>query len=205
MTVLTRLLRTAVVVAVVAVPTVAGCSSSTPVQGAPTPLVSSLSPSPVTSGSASASASALPVRLGPSSTADDFRRFLESAPAIRLAMAFGGSVYCGVDVMGRSSDRRYAYVWALCEEFYRQAGKVLPGSGIAAPVLFDTRASTLTLPGDGTQYGPDVRRLFPPAIATAMLANQVQPDQNDAALTARAERDLLGVPPATSTPAASAP
>lgn len=119
-------------------------------------------------------------------------------------MAFGGTVYCGVDVMGRSSDRRYAYVWALCEEFYRQGGKVLPGSGIAGPVLFDTRASTLTLPGDGTQYGPDVRRLFPPAIATAMLANQVQPDQNDAALTARAERDLLGVAPATSTPAASA-
>jgi hypothetical protein len=64
-------------------------------------------------------------------------------------------MYCEWDVLGEDADA--VYIWALCETF--------GGSAVSLPVrinLSDAGHFTcVEMPGDGTNYGPDIERLFP--------------------------------------------
>lgn len=154
---------------------------------------------PVSSQSPSATGPSVmpPARLGPMSSLDDLRRFLESdhvflskgAPA-----SFGGTVYCGLDLLGRSADGRYAYLWALCEEYYVDGGALKAGSASSLPVRVDTVHAAVAVPGSGSRYGKDVRRLFPAALADRVLTSPPPTDEGEAELQARARAGLLPAP-----------
>lgn len=126
---------------------------------------------------------------------------------------FGGRVYCAVDVLGRSSDARRAYLWLFCQELYLSGGEVQEGTGVSAPVLVTVSVSgsgagtTVTswrMPRDGAGYTADIRAMFPAAIAERAVAQDVRPSPSPEQLKALAARELrtaaAGSPASGSTP-----
>jgi len=123
-------------------------------------------------------------------TVADVRAIVERTAEI----GFGGRAYCGLDLLGRSPDGRYAYVWAYCREFYRQGGQIAEGSGSSQPARVDVVRGTVDLTDDGSAFEPSVRRLFPAALVNQIVHQDVHVDQSESRLRARAEQDLRGLP-----------
>jgi hypothetical protein len=128
--------------------------------------------------------------------------FMQSDHAFARS-AFGGTnigagyrPYCGVRVLGQSSDGRSLYAYFICMQFSNDAGTLRDGAGIAAPVLLhvagrgpQTNVLSWQLPEDGSLYGPSIRTMFPAQIADEMLRTPAGlPSAND--LRARAAADL---------------
>lgn len=130
------------------------------------------------------------------------RQFLESDPAVLKSVFhmpnFGGHIYCGIAILGSSSDGSQQYVWDDCEEFYVQNGHVLNGSGGAIPLRLTVQKSTnndfhvvtFRAPPESPTLS-DMERLFPPAIAEKMLNGNLPTDQSQSQLQARAINDYL--------------
>ena len=82
------------------------------------------------------------------------------------AMMDDSAALCEWDVWGEAVQT--LYLWAVCES----AG----GTAMSAPVVIhldvDGRVAGASLPGDGTQYAPDVRRLFPPHLQQRIRAHE---------------------------------
>jgi hypothetical protein len=83
--------------------------------------------------------------------------------------AFGGKVFCSYEKLGASEDTANPrlLVWALCQEYYCQKS-LDRGTGMSLPVVLFLQiagsAYTITsskIPGDGKQFGTDVKTLFP--------------------------------------------
>ena len=79
---------------------------------------------------------------------------------------------CGFYRVGASADLTYRYVWANCSMF--QGDTVV--SGMSVPLWLHVRGSGESLevlgheiPGDGTAYTADVRRLFPADLVDTFL------------------------------------
>lgn len=76
------------------------------------------------------------------------------------------SALCEWEVWG--SGDQVLYLWAVCES--------ASGSAVSAPavVYLDERGrvASANMPGDGTYYASDVRRLFPPAVQARIHAHQ---------------------------------
>ena len=113
-------------------------------------------------------------------SADQVRAFFERDPAGRAALALGDPTerpFCGVDVLGGSTDGRYTYAWVRCSTFEKAGDRYVERSGVSAPVRLDAATRTATLPQDGTGYGPSVRAMFPPDLAERALAEDVRLDR----------------------------
>jgi hypothetical protein len=80
------------------------------------------------------------------------------------------SALCEWEVWGRTDQS--LYLWALCESG--------TGSGVSTPVVVYLDAvgqvAAVNRPGDGAQYGQDVRRLFPPDIQERIFAHSFDAD-----------------------------
>ncbi|MGA4727753.1 hypothetical protein ACWEOS_22575 [Micromonospora taraxaci] len=76
------------------------------------------------------------------------------------AELLGGSGTCKVRLLGQDGSSSFA--WAHCEA--SGPGNV---SGISTPVRVD--GERVTQPGDGSEYAPSVRRMFPDRLAEAVL------------------------------------
>jgi len=79
---------------------------------------------------------------------------------------------CGFYRLGATPDQAYRFVWANCSLFRGET--VL--SGISVPVRLHVRGAGASMevlgheiPGDGTAYAPDVRRLFPADLVDTIL------------------------------------
>lgn len=71
---------------------------------------------------------------------------------------------CEVRLLG--NDGETSYVWARC---MNDKGSV---SGVSLPMRVDGRS--LSLPQDGTDHAESIRRLFPPALAEAILTDRAR-------------------------------
>jgi len=81
----------------------------------------------------------------------------------------GGKVFCAFEKLGASEDieNPRLFVWALCQEYYGQKS-LDRGTGMSLPVvLFLQKAGSAyiitssKIPGNGTQFWPDIKTLFP--------------------------------------------
>ncbi len=99
---------------------------------------------------------------GPSYTlpdrTDDQVRAIEDDLSQVVSTSRGGDG-CDVRLLGGADGR--SFVWAEC---FGSSG------GISAPMRID--GDDVELPGDGSQYPDDVRRLFPAEIADLILTDQ---------------------------------
>ncbi|MBI1758542.1 MAG: hypothetical protein HYR62_04875 [Actinobacteria bacterium] len=110
---------------------------------------------------------------------------------------FGGRIYCGVEMLGWSTDATELYAWIACDEYYAKDSLAEQGTGVTVPVRFtahghgaDTVVARWDLPGDGAAYTPMVRRLFPPEIANRIFTRPPAPDRSTEQLRSAAEADL---------------
>jgi hypothetical protein len=112
----------------------------------PRAAVATLLPSaPATTSLPSAPAAMVPAR-------DELQSVLADA------MLTDPAALCEWDVWGEA--QQTLYVWAVCES--------ASGAAVSAPAVVhldvDGHVAGASLPGDGTGYGHDVRRLFPPGV-----------------------------------------
>ena len=80
--------------------------------------------------------------------------------------SFGGKIFSAHYVF-KSEDGKI-YIWAFLQEYYKKSGKTELGSGWSVPMVLstETHAGVMSIAGhetphDGSQYGDDIRRLFP--------------------------------------------
>jgi len=99
-----------------------------------------------------------------SATMDPEQCELESALA--GAMLEDADALCEWDVWGQAEQA--LYVWAVCES--------ASGTAMSAPAVVrldvDGHVTAVSLPGNGANYGPDVRRLFPRYVRKRIFAHE---------------------------------
>jgi hypothetical protein len=120
----------------------------------PRAAVATLLPSaPATTSLPSAPAAMVPAR-------DELQSVLADA------MLTDPAALCEWDVWGEA--QQTLYVWAVCES--------ASGAAVSAPAVVhldvDGHVAGASLPGDGTGYGHDVRRLFPPGVQKRIFAHE---------------------------------
>jgi hypothetical protein len=100
-------------------------------------------------------------------------RYLE----VSNAAGGGWSLFCGIRYLGNSplAEQFDLYVWEACQE-YRAAGRRLDkftSWSVPAVITFVRTASGYRpraerQPGDGSDYAPDIHRMFPDRVETAI-------------------------------------
>jgi hypothetical protein len=85
--------------------------------------------------------------------------------------AYGGKAFCAYQLMGygNTNDQDKALnLWVFCQEYYLEGEGLRVGSGVSLPVVIDLQGINggyhiigNKFPGDGANYGSDVRQLFP--------------------------------------------
>jgi hypothetical protein len=109
------------------------------------------------------------------------------------AASFGGKVFCAYEELATEQDAEGTtlYLWALCIEYYQDGGGFEQGTGVSVPVaiFLRNREGSLVItehkgPGSGTDYGKDVRSIFPQSSWPEILPSN---DDETAAYNLRAE------------------
>ena len=130
-------------------------------------------------------------------SADEVRAFFERDPAGRASLGLDGPAdrpFCGVDVLGGSTDARWTYAWISCSTYSVEGGRAQERSGVALSVRLDATTRTATLAQDGSAYAPSIRAMFPPALAELVLDQDVRVDRTPEQLRAAAEKELATTP-----------
>jgi hypothetical protein len=84
--------------------------------------------------------------------------------------SFSGRLSCPFQLLGTSNENTETpgvFVWVLCQE-YRSGKTLSKGTGMSLPLALFLRKTengyaiaSHKIPGDGTNYGPDIRAIFP--------------------------------------------
>ena len=121
----------------------------------------------------------------PGTAAPGIAELVDSYLAGNVGSAYlGGRVFCAYDLMDYVQDARQQqttlYLWVLCQEYLAVGDTLELGTGVSVPVvLFVNQIDggwqiAHRLPGDGTQYGQDVRILFPQHLWGEIFAENPQ-------------------------------
>lgn len=96
--------------------------------------------------------------------------------------SFGGRIFSSYEILGeRDRDgRKFIYIWALCEEYYQEGGALKEGGGVSIPIsliLFSQDEQhngiiQFQVPGDGTNYGIDLKEIFPTDVQQKIAVRQ---------------------------------
>jgi hypothetical protein len=132
----------------------------------PTATPAPVSPSPATP-------SATPSTISDSQV---INRYLENTLGLRT---HAGSVFCAYELLAIDTPNPHLwYLWALCQEYYRQQATVKTGAGISLPlsILTSKDGSLLKIissraPRAGADYQSDLQKIFPPGLITAKIQN----------------------------------
>jgi len=88
-------------------------------------------------------------------------------------------VLCEWEILGQSSQK--VYVWAACAGTIAttSANGLFPKGEEPAVILLgiDGTVQNVEIPGAGTDYGPDIRRLFPPDVQGKIFNNLIDEGQ----------------------------
>jgi hypothetical protein len=82
------------------------------------------------------------------------------------AMVNDSAALCEWDVWGEAVQT--LYLWAVCES----AGRTAMSAPVVVHLDVGGHVTAASLPGDGTQYADDVRRLFPPGVQKRIFAHK---------------------------------
>jgi hypothetical protein len=104
-----------------------------------------------------------PVEQPPGADPSTIEKYLDEKV---MQPSFGGKIFSAHQVLMTDKDK--IYIWAYVQEYYKQSGKTELGSGWSVPMVLNIewKAGLWSItghetPGDGSQYGDDIRRLFP--------------------------------------------
>jgi len=85
---------------------------------------------------------------------------------------FGGQVFCEYAKLGRKQYLRHLYIWAICQEYYRQGETFTTGSGVslAVDLKTDNDGTILghTAPTDEDYDTGKAFDMFPPEISSQL-------------------------------------
>ena len=98
-----------------------------------------------------------------------------------LETNYDGKVFCSHYLYGYDEEKPTGlvktYVWAYCEEYYLENGKLKMGSGVSEPlmILLELQNGALMVkshqePRDGELFAPSVREMFPVNYAEEAIA-----------------------------------
>lgn len=121
----------------------------------------------------------------PTAAAPGIAGLIDSYLAEQIGSAYmGGRVFCAYELMDWVHDEHQQqttlYLWVLCQEYLAVGDTLEKGTGVSVPVALyvsqtgDGWQMAHRLPGDGTQYGQDVRILFPQHLWGEILAENPQ-------------------------------
>ncbi|WP_096153847.1 MULTISPECIES: hypothetical protein [Bacillus] len=89
---------------------------------------------------------------------------------------FDGIVFCAFEILESDASAGEIYLWALMEEYYHEGSLVQLGSGMSVPIVLKVSTEQQSfkiqehyIPGDGSYYADDVRRLFPRNVHTKIF------------------------------------
>ncbi len=195
-----RVLTTVLVAAAVSALVVAGLGAFAHIHRA---AGTAIGPGPSAATTQSPSASSPAPTASPSeraapvlTQADALRQFFDTDPA--WASGFGshlGQLYCGVDVLGASTDGHYLYLYLDCEGFAISDGIVGVSTASQLPVRAtvigsgpQTRVVALKWPLDGHPFEATLRALFPPVLADRVMNGQFTTEPTLPVLQSQFER-----------------
>jgi hypothetical protein len=96
---------------------------------------------------------------------------------------FDGVVYCAYQTLGTDNDR--AYLWVLCDEYAVGHDEELSASSV--PIVLEPDA--IHVPGDGSLFVQDIKRMFPARLIPQILADTPLHNARVAALEAAIARE----------------
>jgi hypothetical protein len=112
---------------------------------------------------------------------------------------FNGQPYCAYEVLGaEATDRGYnLYIWALCQEYYRQNNKLELGTGGAFPVALVVQrdgdqfeAISHRQPREGGLYAEDLPVIFPKNVLSILKSDSTdRSNQRGARLQAEVRKE----------------
>ncbi len=93
----------------------------------------------------------------------------------------GGEVFSAYSLLGRNEEQ--LFIWAYTQEFYKESGDIIQGTGRSGPLvlLVDDSGEILLITGhkeprDGSYYAEDLKKLFPPEIQNKILGFHSSPE-----------------------------
>jgi hypothetical protein len=95
---------------------------------------------------------------------------------------FGGKVFSAYEILGKKNyDARIVlYIWAYCQEYVKESGKLQEKTGVSLPLALTLYAQDenhnqvidYRQPEDGKGYTPSIKRIFPSDIQDKITARQ---------------------------------
>ncbi|MGY3717818.1 hypothetical protein ACWE42_20100 [Sutcliffiella cohnii] len=84
---------------------------------------------------------------------------------------FGGDIFTAYEVLASNEKLGEIYVWALISEYYIEDKVIESGTSMSVPLVLHVNDSergleilSYTMPGDGSYYEKDIKKLFPKRI-----------------------------------------
>ena len=109
----------------------------------------------------------------PAQTAE-LEKWMKYERALAVEILQTSDAICEWEILGQSNQE--VYVWAIC-----QITNLEIGSAASVPVVIylgnDGSIEKVQIPGDGTQYGIDIRKIFPPELQEQIITQSVRIDE----------------------------
>ena len=109
----------------------------------------------------------------PAQTAE-LEKWMKYERALALEILWKSDAICEWEILGQSNQE--VYVWSLC-----QITNLEIGSAASVPAVIhlgnDGSIEKVQIPGDGTQYGIDIRKMFPSELQEQIITQSVSIDE----------------------------
>lgn len=132
-------------------------------------------------------------------TKEDEKTILEylDIKTIDIDEARVGKMYSAFSILGTDEDS--IYIWLLKEEYFKQGNEIVQQGGVSLPVVLYIEKSKNGIeiknhkyPGDGEQYGKDIKKLFPRNVIDEINRNyNERVEKLEEIIKSRVEEELI--------------
>lgn len=132
-------------------------------------------PTPTSTSTAFSTLTPVPPTITPVPTStEDPERWMIYEQALAREVLHGVNGICEWDIFGQRDQE--VYVWALCQVTNDVSGTA---GSVPAVIYLDSSGSIerVQIPGNGTQYGVDIRKLFPKELQELVFQGPMNNDQ----------------------------
>ncbi len=107
-------------------------------------------------------------------TTTKVERWMEYENALALEILQTSDAICEWNILGQ--EKQEVYVWAMCQITNLEIGSA---ASVPAVIHLGNNGSIekVQIPGDGTQYGIDIRKMFPPELHDKIFEQSVGIDE----------------------------
>ena len=101
-------------------------------------------------------------------------RWMEYEHALALEILWTSDAICEWKILGQKNQE--VYIWAMCQITNLEIGSA---ASVPAVIHIGNNGSIekVQIPGDGTQYGIDIRKMFPPELHDKIFEQSVGVDE----------------------------